>query len=220
METQNLAITVSESIGAISSIMVKPSPMKALVVLAHGAGAGMNHSFMESLAQQLALRGIGTLRYNFPFIEQRKKRPDVPAIAEKTVATVLMKANELTEGTVPIFAAGKSFGGRMSSQYFSKSDTSFTKGLIFYGFPLHPAGAPATTRAAHLNNVRIPMLFLQGTRDALAELSLIRKVCSELPLAKLVTFEGADHSFKSGKKDFIAGLANETDAWVSLSLRT
>ena len=214
METQTLTVSVSESIGTVSCIMIKPSTMKALVVLGHGAGAGMNHSFMELLATQLGSHGIGTLRYNFPFVEQRKKRPDVPAISEKTVASVLVSANELSEN-VPLFAAGKSFGGRMTSQYLSKADPAFVKGLIFFGFPLHPAGAPATTRAAHLDTVKKPMLFLQGTRDGLANLQLINEVCTKLPLAKLVTFEGADHSFKSGKKDFISLLVGETDAWIS-----
>jgi uncharacterized protein len=214
METRLLIVPVSESIGTVSSILTSPDNMKALVVLAHGAGAGMNHSFMEVLATRLAAHDIGTFRFNFPFVEQGKKRPDVPAIAEKTIAAALAKAKEITVG-VPIFAAGKSFGGRMTSHYLSKATSPDCKGVIFYGFPLHPAGKPAVNRAAHLSTVQTPMLFLQGTRDALAEIALIREVCSKLPLAKLVTFEGADHSFKQGKKDFIEELATETDAWIT-----
>lgn len=215
MESKQLTIPVSDSIGAVSAILITPASLKALVVLAHGAGAGMNHTFMEMLAMRLAAHGIGTLRFNFPFIENGKRRPDVPAVAEKTIAAVLATAAGLTVG-VPIFAAGKSFGGRMTSHHFSKTTPSYIEGLIFYGFPLHPPGKPTTMRAAHLNTVKIPMLFLQGTRDALADISLIGEVCSKLPLAKLLTFEGADHSFKQGKKNFIDELTAATDAWIRL----
>lgn len=213
METKQLTIQVSESIGSVSAVLIKPASMKVLVVLAHGAGAGMNHSFMETLATSLATHDIGTLRFNFPFIEQGKKRPDVPAVAEKTIAAVTTKATEITVG-VPIFAAGKSFGGRMTSHYLSKTSPSYIKGLIFYGFPLHAAGDPSVARAAHLSTIKVPMLFLQGTRDALADISLIGEVCSKLPLAKLVTFEGADHSFKRGKMNFIEDLTIATSSWI------
>lgn len=161
METKQLTIQVSESIGSVSAVLIKPASMKVLVVLAHGAGAGMNHSFMETLATSLATHDIGTLRFNFPFIEQGKKRPDVPAVAEKTIAAVTTKASEITVG-VPIFAAGKSFGGRMTSHYLSKTSPSYIKGLIFYGFPLHAAGDPSVTRAAHLSTIKVPMLFFAG----------------------------------------------------------
>ena len=217
METKEITIQVSESIGAVSGVIQVPKKMKALLVLAHGAGAGMHHHFMELLATKLGEYSIGSLRFNFPFTENGKKRPDVPAVAEKTVGVVLTKANELYPH-LPIFAAGKSFGGRMSSHYLSKTSPSFVKGIVFYGFPLHAAGSPGVTRAEHLGSVKVPMLFLQGTRDALAELSLITDVCSKLPLATLVPFEGADHSFKAGKKEVMPELVASTDKWISALL--
>jgi predicted alpha/beta-hydrolase family hydrolase len=168
---------------------------------------------MLQLSNDLAQKGIGTLRYNFPYMENGKKRPDVPAVATKTVGMVLQKAHELFP-KIPIFGSGKSFGGRMTSQYLSQTQVDFVKGAIFYGFPLHAAGTPSIDRAAHLKEVRVPMLFLQGTRDALAELSLIQNVCSTLPTSKLVLFEKADHSFKSGKKEFIPELAEATEKWI------
>ncbi|HEY5826186.1 MAG TPA: alpha/beta fold hydrolase [Cyclobacteriaceae bacterium] len=211
---KSLRILISESSGEVSAEINEPKKMKALLVLAHGAGAGMNHRFMVQLSDQLAVKGIGTLRYNFPYMENGKKRPDVPAVATKTVEMVLKKANELFPKTA-IFASGKSFGGRMSSQYLAKNSPDFVKGIIFYGFPLHPAGAPSIDRAEHLKQVKVPMLFLQGTRDALAELSLIKNVCSDLKKASLVLFEGADHSFKSGKREFITELVDATEKWVT-----
>lgn len=210
---KSFKITISENIGAVSAELIEPAKMKSLLVLAHGAGAGMNHKFMISLSEALATHGIGTLRYNFPYMENGKKRPDMPAVATKTVEKVLEKAHELFP-KVSIFAAGKSFGGRMSSQCVAKNQPDFVKGLVFYGFPLHPAGAPAIDRADHLKDVKIPILFLQGTRDALAEVSLIKQVTGKLKKASLVLFEKADHSFKSGKQEFIPELANATKAWI------
>lgn len=210
---KSLKIKISENIGSISAILMEPPKMKALVVLAHGAGAGMNHKFMIELSDALTAKGIGTLRYNFPYMENGKKRPDIPAVATKTVELVLMKAYELYP-KVKIFGAGKSFGGRMTSQCLSKTPLDFVKGLIFYGFPLHPAGAPALDRADHLKQVPVPMLFLQGTRDALAELSLIKQATGNLKKSSLHLFEGADHSFKSGKKEFIPELTEATKTWI------
>ena len=175
----------------------------------------MNHQFMIALSETLATKNIGTLRYNFPYMENGKKRPDVPAVATKTVEVVLMKAHELFP-KIKIFGAGKSFGGRMTSQCLSKNHLDFVTGLIFYGFPLHAAGAPSIERAEHLKTVNVPMLFLQGTRDALAELSLIKQVTKGLKKSSLELFEGADHSFKSGKKEFIPELATATANWIDL----
>jgi predicted alpha/beta-hydrolase family hydrolase len=214
MKTQSIKFKVSDSIGEVSAILFLPDNPKAILALAHGAGAGMTHAFMEKLATQLADRGIGTFRYNFPFMENKKKRPDVAAVAEKTVGAALDHAQKIIPAGVPLYAAGKSFGGRMSARYLSANDKGFVKGIVFYGFPLHAAGAPATERAEHLASVKIPMLFLQGTRDALAEIGLITEICSKLPTATLVTFEGADHSFKKGKKEFLEELVEATDAWV------
>jgi predicted alpha/beta-hydrolase family hydrolase len=206
-------ITISDSIGEVSYLVNAPQHQKAVVVLAHGAGAGMTHRFMETLSIELAGLGIGTVRYNFPYIEKGKKRPDMPAVAEKTVGVVSDHVQKLFPG-VPLFLGGKSFGGRMSSQYISKKNSEKIKGIVFYGFPLHAPGAPSMDRAEHLKNVHIPMLFLQGTKDTLADLSLIEKVCSELPTATLVKFEGADHSFKVKKSELIQPLASNTAKWI------
>ena len=212
---KSLKIKISENIGTVSAALLEPAQLKALIVLAHGAGAGMNHQFMIALSETLATKNIGTLRYNFPYMENGKKRPDVPAVATKTVEVVLMKAHELFP-KIRIFGAGKSFGGRMTSQCLSKNHLDFVTGLIFYGFPLHAAGAPSIERAEHLKTVNVPMLFLQGTRDALAELSLIKQVTKGLKKSSLELFEGADHSFKSGKKEFIPELATATANWIDL----
>lgn len=206
-------ITISDSIGKVSYLVNEPQQQKAVVVLAHGAGAGMTHKFMETLSIELAGLGIGTVRYNFPYIEKGKKRPDMPAVAEKTVGVVSDHVQKLFPD-VPLFLGGKSFGGRMSSQYISKKNPEKIKGIVFYGFPLHAPGAPSMDRAEHLKNVHIPMLFLQGTKDTLADMSLIEKVCSELPTATLVKFEGADHSFKVKKSELIEPLASNTAKWI------
>jgi len=211
---KSLKINISENIGSVSAALLEPPKMKVLVVLAHGAGAGMNHRFMTELSETLATKNIGTLRFNFPYMENGKKRPDVPAVATKTVEMVLTKAHELFP-KVKIFGAGKSFGGRMTSQCLSKNNLDFVSGLIFYGFPLHAAGTPSMERAEHLKTVKVPMLFLQGTRDALAELSLIKQVTKGLKNSSLELFEGADHSFKSGKKEFIRELAEKTMNWIN-----
>lgn len=186
---------------------------KAIFVFAHGAGAGMNHPFMKELSTELANLGIATLRYNFLYMEQKKKRPDFPSVAHQAVAAAIAKAYELFP-TAPIFAGGKSFGGRMTSQYLSAHPVSYVKGIAFVGFPLHPAGKPSTERAAHLEKIRLPMLFLQGTRDALAEWSLIEPLGQKLSTATLVKLEGADHSFKAAKQNLLPVLAAEINLWI------
>lgn len=208
-----IRISISDHQGEVSAEIIEPDQMKAVMVLAHGAGASMNHSFMVQLVEALAIHQIGSLRYNFLYMENGKKRPDPAAIAEHTVKQVFDKAHELFPNT-PIIAGGKSFGGRMTTQYLSKTAVSFIKGIVLFGFPLHPVGEPSIERAAHLNNIKHSMLFLQGTRDALAELSLIEKVTAQLPLATLVQLQGADHSFKSGKKNLVPALAEETKKWM------
>jgi uncharacterized protein len=213
MKTESFQITISDSIGPVSAEILEPGNMKALIVLAHGAGANMNHRFMKELSKALAELGIGTLRYNFPYMEKGKGRPDSPAIAEKTVEVAIEKANALFPN-IHLFAGGKSFGGRMTSQRISKQPISYLKGIVFYGFPLHAPGKPSMDRAGHLKSVTIPMLFLQGTRDALAELTLITEVTSGLTTSTLTLFEGADHSFIAGKKEMITELASRTSAWV------
>ncbi len=206
-------ITVSESIGPVSIIEVVPKKCKAAIVLAHGAGAGMDHPFMEKLAMELAEAGIATIRYNFPYMEKGKPRPDVPAVAEKTVAVVCEWAYQKFKPT-PIFVSGKSFGGRMSSQRIAKECPPFIRGIIFYGFPLHGIGKESTERADHLKEIKIPMLFLQGTKDKLARLDLIKKVCKKLSSATLVELEGADHSFKVSKKLTPPDLPAMTVDWI------
>lgn len=213
MTSEKLSLPISENLGTVSAEIVKPDKMTALLVLAHGAGAGMNHSFMIGLANALSEQSIGTLRYNFPYMEKNKNRPDPPAIAEKTVEQAIRKAYELFPKTT-IVAGGKSFGGRMTSGYASKQTPSFLKGLVFYGFPLHAPGNPSVERAEHLKQVSTPMLFLQGSRDALAELTRIKKVTAALPKASIEIYEGADHSFKAGKKVFITELATHTRGWI------
>jgi len=186
---------------------------KCIITLAHGAGAGMNHSFMIALAKTLSEASIATMRFNFPFTENKKGRPDPPAVAHKTIQAAISKAKELFP-ELPLFVAGKSFGGRMTSQFLSAHHDATVKGIIFYGFPLHPSGKPSTERAEHLKDVKVPMLFLQGTKDELATWDLIESVCESLPRAKLVRIEGADHSFKAGKQNVIQVLADITNDWI------
>jgi uncharacterized protein len=215
---KKLAITVSKTIGKISALITDAKKPKAMMVLAHGAGAGMEHPFMKSMSAELAACGISTVRYNFPYMENKKGRPDPPAIAEKTVEEVASKVQALYP-KLPLFLSGKSFGGRMSSQRLSKEGMEGIRGIIFFGFPLHASGAPSIDRAAHLSTVKVPMLFLQGTRDTLAQLDLIQSVVKKLPLATLVTFEKADHSFKAGKENLLPKLATMTSEWIDQVLK-
>lgn len=213
--TRKFRVHISDSIGDVSAVLVSAQKPEAVLLLAHGAGAGMEHPFMISLAGELQSRSVSTIRYNFPFMEQGKKRPDPPAVAEKTVRRMIEATLERCP-TIPLFVGGKSFGGRMSSQYLYKECPPEVRGIAFFGFPLHPAGAPATDRADHLKMIRIPMLFLQGTRDTLADLKLLQKVMKGLPSATLMTFEGADHSFKISKKQIIDVLAAMTGEWIQI----
>ncbi|MDH3497422.1 MAG: alpha/beta hydrolase [Gemmatimonadota bacterium] len=201
MTERALAFTTPH--GRVSGVLVRPHAAWVVYVLAHGAGAGMRHPFLEAVARVLAERGVATVRYQFPYMERASRRPDPASVAEAVVRAVV----EEVQGTVdlPLLAGGKSFGGRMTSQAAAKAPLSAARGLVFLGFPLHAAGRASTTRAAHLRDVTVPMLFLQGTRDTLAEASLIRDVCRGLGEATLREIEGADHSFKvlkrSGRTD-------------------
>jgi predicted alpha/beta-hydrolase family hydrolase len=189
----------------VSGLLQAPPRARACYVLAHGAGAGMSHPFMAAVAAQLASRGVASLRYQFPYMERRAKRPDPPPLAQMTVrAAVAAAARALPD--LPLIAGGKSFGGRMTSQAQAKAPLPGVRGLAFLGFPLHPANRPSQDRAAHLFDVHIPMLFLQGTRDALAARDQIEPVCENLGgRATLTLFENADHSFhvpaRSGRTD-------------------
>jgi uncharacterized protein len=213
MNEQTLSLQISPSIGKVSAEYIVPQAPNCVMTLAHGAGAGMNHSFMIALAKALATENIATLRFNFPFTENKKGRPDTPAVAHKTIEAAIANARE-SFPTLPLFVSGKSFGGRMSSQYLSTYDPGYIKGIIFYGFPLHPSGKPSIERAEHLKDVKLPMLFLQGTRDELATWNLIDSVCASLPTAQLIRIEGADHAFKVGKQNIIQVLADATRDWI------
>jgi predicted alpha/beta-hydrolase family hydrolase len=189
----------------VSALLQVPKDAFACYVLAHGAGAGMAHPFMAAIANGLADRGIATLRYQFPYMERGSKRPDAPALAQATVrAAVAEAARQLPE--LPLVSGGKSFGGRMSSQAQAASPLPGVRALVFLGFPLHAAGQPSDERAKHLHDVPIPMLFLQGTRDNLADLKLMQRLARQLGArATLQLFEDADHSFhvpaRTGRKD-------------------
>lgn len=217
-ENKQLTITVSEEKGTVSGILQMPDNATHLILLAHGAGAGMRHEFMEALSKALHQQKIATLRYQFPYMEAGKKRPDSPKIAHQTIRAVLEHARNLKLG-LPILAAGKSFGGRMTSQLAAQESLEDVVGLVFFGFPLHAPGKNNTDRAAHLADIKVPMLFLQGTRDTLALPNLIQSVCDPLSLATLQFYEGADHSFKTLKRSGISHeavieqLAQRTAEW-------
>ena len=213
MKTKKISVKVSPVIGTVSAECLIPQKTKCIITIAHGADADMNHSFMVTLAQSLSETGIATMRFNFPFMENKKGRPDTPAVAHQTIEAAISKAKKLFP-ELPLFAAGKSFGGRMTSQYLSAHPNADVKGIIFYGFPLHPQGKPAVERAAHLKDIKIPMLFLQGTKDDLATWKLIESVCSSLPLAELVKIEGANHAFKAGKQNIMQVLTDTTRNWI------
>jgi predicted alpha/beta-hydrolase family hydrolase len=186
--------------GEVSALLERDERSRTLYVLAHGAGAGMRHRFMGAIAARLLERGVATLRYQFPYMEQGKSRTDPPAVATAVVRAAVEEAARLAPG-LPLFAGGKSFGGRMTSTAASESPLPGVRGLVFLGFPLHAPKKPAATRAAHLSGVTVPMLFLQGTRDDLADLGLIREVTTGLgDLATLIEIDEANHSFDVPKR--------------------
>jgi len=200
--------------------MMLPSNARACFVFAHGAGAGMHHRSMESTAAALAEPGIATLRFQFPYMEAGTRRPDVPAVCHATVRAAVQVAARRCPG-LPLFAGGRSFGGRMTSQAQAGSPLPEVRGLVFFAFPLHPAGRPSESRADHLQNITIPMLFLQGTRDELAELNLLQKVVGQLGRrATLELMQEADHSFhvpaRTGRNDaqVIHELAETFSRWI------
>ncbi|MGH7644577.1 MAG: alpha/beta hydrolase family protein [Gemmatimonadales bacterium] len=201
-------------------MLVRPPGARWLYVLTHGAGAGMRHPFLEAVARALADRQIATFRYQFPYMERRERRPDPPGVLEATVRAAVGAAAAAAPG-LPLVAGGKSLGGRMTSSAAAKQPLDAVRGLVFLGFPLHPPKRPASERAAHLDRVALPMLFLQGTRDDLADLSLLEPVCRRLgPRATLHVVEGADHSFRvlkrSGRTDaeVLEELADAVVGWL------
>ena len=201
---QKLTIAVNET-HRVSGLLLAPPRARACYVLAHGAGAGMTHPFLEAVAAELGERGIATLRYQFPYMEQRAKRPDPPALAHATVRAAVAEAGRRVP-ELPLIAGGKSFGGRMTSQAQAAAALAGVRGLAFLSFPLHPAGRPSDERGGHLFDVQIPMLFLQGTRDALADLTLLQPLIDRLGKRATLRLCGdADHSFhvpaRTGRKD-------------------
>jgi uncharacterized protein len=206
--------------GEVSALLLRPEKAHRLLVLAHGAGAGMKHPFLEKLSGELAGVGVATLRYQFPYMEQRRRIPDSPAVLTATVAAAVRAASEAAPG-LPLFAGGKSMGGRMTSHAAGQSLLDGVRGLVFYGFPLHPPNRPGTNRADHLPKVSVPMLFLQGTRDTFADLKLLRPICEKLgPRATLHVIDNADHSFhmpkSSGRSDaeVLKELVEATVGWA------
>lgn len=206
MSTRPSPLTISlDAGGTISGLLEAPVDAEACYVFAHGAGAGMNHAFMAAIAKGLAECRIATLRFQFPYMEQGSKRPDPPKVAQAAVRAAVQEAARRLPN-LPLFAGGKSYGGRMTSQAQAAEPLADVRGIVFVGFPLHPAGKPSTERASHLADVQVPMLFLQGTRDTLADLELIRETTAKLKdRATLHIVEGADHSFhvlaRSGRTD-------------------
>jgi predicted alpha/beta-hydrolase family hydrolase len=207
--------------GDVSALLLRPDDARMLYVLAHGAGAGMRHPFLGRMAEALALRGVATLRYQFPYMERKARRPDSPAVAAATVRAAVALAHRLAP-ELPLIAGGKSFGGRMASTAQASEPLPGVRGLAFLGFPLHPPGKPAVTRGEHLDAVRVPMLFLQGDRDEFAEPILLRQVLRKLgPRVTLHLVNSGDHSFsvpkKSGRtaEDVFAELAKTIADWAS-----
>jgi predicted alpha/beta-hydrolase family hydrolase len=219
VKTQELKLDIAQ-IGAVSAMLMQPDKARACYVLAHGAGAGMRHVSMDRIAAGLAERGIATFRFNFPYMENKQGRPDQPAVAHAAVRAAVAEATRLCPG-LKLIAGGKSFGGRMTSQAQAKAPLPGVKGLAFLGFPLHAAKKPSAERAGHLADVEIPLLFLQGTRDALADLGLLKPVIAALgPKATLHEVEGGDHSFavlkKSGRSndEALAEVLDTLTAWI------
>lgn len=189
-----IAIDVPGS-GHVSALLEHPPDARLCYVLAHGAGAGMRHPFLFGMARRLAARGVATLRYQFPYMEAGKGRPDAPEVAAAAVRAAVAEAARRLAG-IPLLAGGKSFGGRMTSTAASLAPLPGVRGLVFLGFPLHPPGKPGTARADHLDRVTVPMLFLQGTRDEFADSALLGQVLGRLGgRAVLHSVEGGDHSF-------------------------
>ncbi len=217
---KELRFAVSARAGEVSAILIRPPKSRLLLVLAHGAGAGMRHRFMEEAATTLASRGIATFRYQFPYTEKGGKRPDPQPVLLATVRAAVAAAHAVAED-LPLLAGGKSMGGRMTSLTASEEPLPNVKGLVFFGFPLHAAGSPGSSRGDHLQNVTVPMLFLQGSRDKLADLTLLRPIALRLGArGTLHVIDDADHSFAVPKRTgrdtsaILAELAEATASWA------
>jgi len=218
--SKDVQIVVNAKAGMVSALLVKPANAIALLVIAHGAGAGMRHRFMQDTAAKLAAHGVASLRYQFPYMEKRIKRPDSESTLTETVRAAVATAKKLA-GDLPLFAGGKSMGGRMTSLAAAKQPLDGVRGLIYFGFPLHAAGQPGAERANHLSEIELPMLFLQGSRDALADLKLLKPLCQRLgKRIELFVIDGGDHSFhmrkSSGKTDeqALSGAVAKAVRWM------
>ena len=221
---REIRFAASRSAGEVSALLCRPPDAKLMLCLAHGAGAGMRHAFMEAISERLAAHGVATFRYQFPYMEKGSRRPDVRPLLLATVRGAVAAAREAAPD-LPLVCAGKSMGGRMSSLAASETPLGGVRGIVFFGFPLHAAGKPETVRADHLAQVPLPMLFLQGTRDRLAELDLLRPICQRLGArATFHVVVGADHSFhvlkRSGRSDpkVLEELASRTSKWADALL--
>jgi predicted alpha/beta-hydrolase family hydrolase len=219
MTAQSLKLDLANA-ASVSALLLRPDIARACFVFAHGAGAGMSHPFMETVATGLCDRGIASLRYQFPYMEKGGKRPDPPAVAHAAVRAAVKEAARRCHG-LPLIAGGKSFGGRMTSQAQALAPLPGVRGLAFLGFPLHPPGKPSTSRAAHLSELKIPMLFLQGTRDDFAEMTLLEPVVKGLGgLASLQVVQDADHSLhvpaRSGRnnREAMNEVLDALSAWI------
>ncbi len=220
MHRVELRLPTGEASGGVSALLERSSREAALFVFGHGAGAGMRHPFMEAVAGGLAERGVATLRYQFPYMEQGRKAPDRAPVLVETVRAAVAEARRLAPG-LPLVAGGKSMGGRMTSSAAAQGPLEGVAGLAFFGFPLHPAGRPSRERGAHLSGVGLPMLFLQGSRDPLAKLFLLRPLLGALRApAALHVVDGADHGFhvlkRSGRTDaeVVEELCERMTRWV------
>jgi len=218
MESRFLA---SQSSGDVSAVLQRPDDARALYGFGHGAGAGMRHRFMQAASDALGDHGIATFRYQFPYVEKRIRRIDPQPVLLATVRAAV-EAAAAAAPDLPLLAGGKSMGGRMTSLASAAEALPGVRGLVFFGFPLHPAGAPAVTRAEHLERVQTPMLFLQGTRDKLGDLDLLRPIIERLaPRASIHIVEGADHSFEVPKRsgrnlaDVLEELAGTVSSWAA-----
>ena len=223
MIEKEIGFTAGNSSGKVSAIFLRPEKARWLMVFAHGAGAGIRHEFMAAMALHLAERGIASFRYQFPYMEQGKKSPDSQPILLETVRSAVVAAHEY-ESDLPLLAGGKSLGGRMTSIAASQEALPGVIGLVFFGFPLHAPGRPSSERGEHLSKIRLPMLFLQGTRDTLADLALMRSLCGRLEkigTVRLHIIDGADHSFhvpkKSGRtgEDVMKEMGSVVSEWAS-----
>lgn len=225
---RELRVRAPELAEEVGAVLLRPAGARWLLVLAHGAGAGMRHAFMESLARELAVVEVATFRYEFPYVHAHRGRPDPPSVLMATVQAAIAAAREAAPD-LPLLAGGKSLGGRMTSQALAETSragmgrlTSCVRGVIFFGFPLHPPGRPGTSRADHLGRLEVPMLFLQGTRDTFADLTLLRPLCASLgSRVQLSIVEAADHSFHVPKRtgrtdaDIIRDLARTAASWAA-----